>query len=226
MKRACVRRYGKLIYFHHLGQAESPFLAQTAACTVSKSDGEFETPAVLHLFWHIRYEYCDWKLWIITPNYTLYPLNPFVNESDVPITENTDYNVTLDVTCDNEAGTKKIDMNISLSILLNDNVLENVPYIVCHMIRSDSNYTSKEVYPQSYCDIPVTATQYTHTQITSTQAEETSSIISTHSTKTSTVSDINNMRCTTSSADRLYQLQYQVSHLLTLLCLITLLCCL
>ena len=176
---------------------------------------------MLHFYWQIRYEHCDWTLKVATLNFTLYP-NDF--PEDLPIALKSEYNVTSDFICNKDQEVDVVNRNVSLSILLSDNVLETVPYIVCKMTRPNSNFRSREVYLQSCCDIPVTTTQETHTQITSTQAKDTTSITSTHF---NTKSDDNNMCCTISSADQLYP--YQVPHLhvrLALLYLITLLCCL
>jgi hypothetical protein len=113
------------------------------------SISENEEPSVLHVFWQIRYQFCDWTLQVATANYTLHPnLIP----ATVPIAKNSEYNVTLNIMCDGEAPEKIINMNVSLSILLSDNVIEHVPYIMCSLLRLDTNnnvihyHRSRKVY--------------------------------------------------------------------------------
>ena len=108
---------------------------------------------MLHVFWQIQYQLCDWTLRIATANYTLHP-NPF--PATVPIAKNSEYNVTLNIMCNGEGPGKVVNMSVSLSILLNENVIKHVPYILCSLSRLDTNdntihyHRSRKVYLQSY----------------------------------------------------------------------------
>ena len=108
---------------------------------------------MLHVSWEIQYQLCDWTLRIATANYTLHP-NPF--PANVPIAKNSEYNVTLNIMCNGEGPGKIVNMNVSLSILLNENVIKHVPYILCSLSRLDTNdntihyHRSRNFYPQSY----------------------------------------------------------------------------
>ena len=91
----------------------------------------------LSVSWQIYYQHvqCDrmWRVRVATQDYTLYP-NQF--PEDVPITQISEYNVTIN--SDLAACTD----NVTLSLLITENVLEHVPYIVC-IIRTGSGATSE-----------------------------------------------------------------------------------
>ena len=143
------------------------------------STSEDEEMTVLHLYWQIQYELCDWNLWIVTANFTLYPnLVP----AKVPITKNSDYNVTLDTMCNRKTPQNTISMNISLSILLNDNITEHVPYIMCELSRIGTNdmihyHGSGKVYLQSYLH------HHVMTSSTATSTQEMQSFLTSNSTQ-------------------------------------------
>ena len=145
--------------------------------TVSVSTYEDQT--VLHLFWQIQYELCDWNLLVVTPNYTLYP-NPF--PAVVPITKNSEYNVTLEVMCNRDGTGLVKTINITLSIALSDNVIKYAPWIMCLITGIDSenifriHSRSTKVYLQTYLDHDITtisttqSTQEMQSLLTSTQS--------------------------------------------------------
>lgn len=195
---------------------KDPFVSQS----VSISDNE-EPPNLL-VFWQIQYERCDWTLWIITANFSLYP-NPF--SSNLPIAKNNEYNLTLSDKCDGEAPVKTINMNASLSIQLNDNVIEHVPYVICLLSRLDSltNMThyhrSKRVYLHSYVSI-TESTQH------SMSTQEILSLLTSNSTQltviTTTMPSSQYDSITSSAANTIVSYQDMSSCLGALFSLITL----
>ena len=126
----------------------APFIEQLAAL---KSD-----KVTLELFWQIQYEGCDLPVVSInTPDHTLYPVTGFV----IPIELNNEYNVSVKDVCYQGPEVDITEVNVTVSILLSDNVLENVPYIVCIITRIGSNTAtirSREVYLHSYHYITTT----------------------------------------------------------------------
>ena len=76
-----------------------------------------------------------WRVRVATEQYTLYP-----NQlpEDVPIAQVSEYNVTI--SSDSAAC---ID-NVTISLLLTENVLQHVPYVVC-IIRTGSGATSESL---------------------------------------------------------------------------------
>ena len=196
---------------------KDPFVSQS----VSISDNE-EPPNLL-VFWQIQYERCDWTLWIITANFSLYP-NPF--SSNLPIAKNNEYNLTLSDKCDGEAPVKTINMNASLSIQLNDNVIEHVPYVICLLSRLDSltNMThyhrSKRVYLHSYVSITESTTQH------SMSTQEILSLLTSNSTQltviTTTMPSSQYDSITSSAANTIVSYQDMSSCLGALFSLITL----
>lgn len=180
---------------------------------------------MLHVFWQIQYQLCDWTLRIATANYTLHP-NPF--PATVPIAKNSEYNVTLNVMCDGEGPGKIVNMNVSLSIILNDNVIEHVPYILCSLSRLDTNdnsihyHRSRKVYLQSYLyhDIMTSSTALTQDSTSSTQEMQ-----SYHLTSNQAILSTRNEGIT-SSANNLMMISHEgfITYCGALFCLITLLC--
>ena len=141
MLRMLKLRFHRMLCFHLLGQTPDPFVRQLVTRSAT---------GILTLFWQIQGEQCNWLIRVVTTNYTLYPADQV--PADVPIELNSEYNVTEnynEVPCDPERG---LEVNVTLSILLNDNVLENVPYVVCKISRRVSSnnmielHRSKEVY--------------------------------------------------------------------------------
>lgn len=98
----------------------------------------------------------------MTQNHTLYPI---LLPEDVPIKEHSDYNVTV---VNNGCESNVVNVTVTLSILLNDNVLRNVPYIMCKIERTDSGSNgpirrkSDKVYLQRPTTVQPTV-QPTHT---------------------------------------------------------------
>ena len=109
---------------------------------------------MLKLFWQILIENCDdkwpWTVTVVTQIYTLYP-NQF--PQDLPIKEHEEFNVTLtDLRC--HQNSLLLEKNVTLSILINDNIVENVPYVLCKISKWDSSgistvYLSRSVYLQT-----------------------------------------------------------------------------
>jgi hypothetical protein len=171
-----------------------------------------EEPSVLHVFWQIQYQFCDWTLRVATANYTLHP-NPF--PANVPIAKSSEYNVTLNVMCDHEAPEKIINMNVSLSILLSDNVIEHVPYIMCSLLRVDTNnnmihyHSSRKEYLQSYLhhDFMTSSTAITQGSTPSTQEKQSYYLTSNQSTQSfvSTIVSTRNEGITSSANNTSYE---------------------
>ena len=98
----------------------------------------------IFLNWKVQYKPCDWPLISLkTMNYTLHPNNSFL-----PIEYGKDINVTVD-----ECNSDKTDIDITLSIHLNEDILEHVPYIVCIITRHTeggrNERRSEELYLQA-----------------------------------------------------------------------------
>ena len=81
---------------------------------------------LLTVSWQINYQHvqCDrmWRVRVATEHYTLYP-NQF--PEDVPIAQIAEYNVTIDST------SAACTDNVTLSLLLTENVIQHVPYVEC-----------------------------------------------------------------------------------------------
>ena len=98
----------------------------------------------LVLFWRIKYGSCARPLiYIHTLNHTLYPHNHFI-----PIARYDEYNVTIvKRICSDED--HMTEVNVTLSLVLNDNVRQHVPYVVCIVRRRSGGYSdirSNEVH--------------------------------------------------------------------------------
>ena len=109
------------------------------------------------LQWKARYESCDWPLVAVkTMNYSLYL--PEDNNNFLPIEIERELNITANDVC--ISGRTHID--VTLSIHLNDYVLEHVPYIVCIITRLnvnfDCDYRSEELYLQANTNCSSTKT--------------------------------------------------------------------
>ena len=113
----------------------------------------------LTVSWQIYYEHvqCDhmWRVRVATELYTLHP-NQF--PEDVPIAQISEYNITIN------SNSASCTDNVTLRLLLTENVIEHVPYVVC-IIRTGSGATSvshksERVYLNS--TIPTSETTTTH----------------------------------------------------------------
>lgn len=112
---------------------------------------------VLTIFWQIQFDECGWRVSIVTPNYTLHP-NQFPQY--VPIEKDKEYNVSFiknNAACVHGEG-RIHEINVTLSIILNENVLKNAPYIVCLLSRRriggvSELHRSKEVYLQTFMSV-------------------------------------------------------------------------
>ena len=127
--------------------------------------------------WQIYYQHvqCDrmWRVRVATERYTLYP-NQF--PEDVPITQVSEYNVTI-----NSDSTTCTD-NVTISLLLTENVLQHMPYVVC-IIRTGSGATS-ESHRSDQVDINAPSASST-TQIPD---RETTTMMTQNSVNTNTMS--------------------------------------
>lgn len=74
-----------------------------------------------------------WRVRVATEQYTLYP-NQF--PEDVPIAQFAEYNVTID------SNSAACTDNVTLSLLLTENVIQHVPYVEC-IIRTGSGATAE-----------------------------------------------------------------------------------
>lgn len=74
-----------------------------------------------------------WRVRVATEYYTLYP-NQF--PEDVPIAQVAEYNVTID------SNSAACTDNVTLSLLLTENVIQHVPYVEC-IIRTGSGATAE-----------------------------------------------------------------------------------
>lgn len=146
---------------HLAGKNPDPFVSQL----ILKS----EKTDILTIFWQIQLEECGWRVRVVTPNYTLHP-----NRFPLPIEKHKEYNVSFikDYTACVGGEEKVYEMNVTLSIILNENVLKNAPYIVCLISRQgidgvSQNHRSKEVYLQSYMSAVTTTVENQSPQSTS-----------------------------------------------------------
>ena len=114
----------------------------------------------LTVSWQIYYQHvqCDrmWRVRVATELYTLYP-NQF--PGDVPIAQISEYNVTIN------SNSAFCTDNVTLSLLLTENVLEHVPYAVC-IIRTGSGATSESHRSER---VYLNSTIQTPTETTTTQ---------------------------------------------------------
>ena len=113
-------------------------LAQT---TETGDDGTLK----LLLLWQVRYNIpCDANVrplvYVVTVDHTLHPPNQFV-----PIAENDEYNVTI-AKCEREDAENTTEVNVALSLLLNDNVLKHVPYIQCSISTAGYGEITSKVH--------------------------------------------------------------------------------
>ena len=181
---------------------------------------------MLRVSWEIQYQLCDWTLRIATANYTLHP-NPF--PATVPIAKNSEYNVTLNIMCNGEGPGKVVNMNVSLSILLNDNVIKHVPYILCSLSRLDTNdntihyHRSRKVYLQSYLYHEIMTSSTALTQDSTSFTQEMQSLY--HLTSNQAILSTRNEGIT-SSANNIMMISHEgfFTYYGALFCLITLLC--
>ena len=112
-----------------------------------------------------------WRVRVATEHYTLYP-NQF--PEDVPIAQIAEYNVTID------SNSAACTDNVTLSLLLTENVIQHVPYVEC-IIRTGSGATAEM---RTSDRVPVNVPSTTQTpQTTVTQTTVTPTVI----TNTTTV---------------------------------------
>lgn len=98
--------------------------------------------SVVFLEWRVQYEPCDLPdVDIRTMKYLLHPSNHFI-----PDQISRDVNVTENRVCN--SGRKQI--NITLSIHLNEYILEHVPYIVCIITRYTGGDTKSDQSEKLY----------------------------------------------------------------------------
>lgn len=120
-------------------ESDSIFIEQPTPLNLCVLNGK-----TIFLNWKVQYEPCDWpSIFVKTMNYTLYPNNRFL-----PIEIEEEFNITATDVCNSG----KIHINVTLSIHLNEDVLEHVPYIVCIIDRSTEGSgrdRSEELYLQA-----------------------------------------------------------------------------
>ena len=121
----------------------------------------------LTVSWQIYYQHvqCDrmWRVRVATEQYTLLP-NQF--PEDVPVARISEYNVTIN------SNSAFCTDNVTLDLLLTENVIQHVPYVVC-IIRTGSgtaseSHRSERVYLNS--TIQTLDTTTTHNIVTYTTA--------------------------------------------------------
>ena len=127
-------------YNGHAGETtESIFTEQPYPLNLCVLNGK-----TIFLQWKIQYEPCDWPtVDVKTMEYMLYPDNNFL-----PTEIEREVNVTVNDVCN--SGKKHI--NVTLSIDLNEYVLEHVPYLVCIITRfteGAGTYRSEKLYLQA-----------------------------------------------------------------------------
>ena len=136
--------YG-FISFADSEQTTDPAYTQHTDLVQTAQTGDDGTLTLI-LFWQVRYNLpCDaWPpfVFVTTVNHTFHPPNPFV-----PIAENDEYNVTVAKSPECSDTENTTEVNVTLSLLLNDNVLQHVPYIQCLI--------SREAYGDIRSQVPV-----------------------------------------------------------------------
>ena len=98
----------------------------------------------LELLWQVDHYPCDWRVSVETERHSLLP-NPC--PKDVPIANNSEYNVTITPDIDEQCtvnSSARFEINVTVTFLLTGNVLENVHNISCEVtyIMSDSIISS------------------------------------------------------------------------------------
>ena len=141
-----------MAYNDHAGETitmESIFTEQPNPLNLCILNGK-----TILLQWKVLYEPCDdWPTVAVkTMNYSFYPDNNFL-----PIEIEREFNVTVNDMCN--SGRAHID--VTLSIHLNEYVLEHVPYIVCIVTtfpEGEGPYRSEELYLQANTNCSSTTT--------------------------------------------------------------------
>ena len=96
----------------------------------------------LELLWQVDQYPCGWRVTVETERHSLHP-----NQSDIPIAKNREYNVTITPDIDEQCAVNssaRFEINVTVTLLLTENVLENVHNISCEVtyIMSDSIISS------------------------------------------------------------------------------------
>ena len=108
----------------------TPFISEPMSPALAQENSTME------FIWEI--ENCDWETRILTEEYTLYPN---IDPTQVPIKNNTDYNVSI--TCNESA----MNMYVTFSITYNRNLLQhNIEYIICRVFMNmdiETKYESR-----------------------------------------------------------------------------------
>ena len=155
----------------HAGQDEPSFIEEPEQTTVERN-------TTMILSWLIENELCDdpgssWFMSIVTQNDSLTLYSRVKGETPFP----DDYNVTVGRNVCSDNGRKRI--NVTLTIVLSDSVLQYVDFIRCMMTNrvERRNITSKKFY-----FIPDVTVEPTTTSTTSTPCTQTTSSTSSEST--------------------------------------------
>ena len=149
------------IHYHAGETINSIFIEQPDPLNLCDLNGE-----TIFLQWIAQYEPCDHPtIFVQTLNFVLYPTT-----NDTPPTEiKNEVNATVDDgVC--TPGKKFKRINVSLSMHLNEHILEHVPYIECAIIRRTEEHRiyniSEKLYLQANTNCFYTTTGNQSTDIT------------------------------------------------------------
>ena len=111
----------------------TPFILEPLSPVLAQENSTME------FIWEI--ENCGWETRILTEEYTLYPI---IDPTQVPIKENTDYNVSI--TPEPEVCKERaMNMSVTFSITYNRNLLQhNIEYIICKVFMTMDSETMYE----------------------------------------------------------------------------------
>ena len=110
---------------------------------------------------------------VVTNEYNLLPPSHYL-----PIMKHQEFNVTLnDRLCGSETN-NMYEMNVTVSLLLSDNVIQNLPFVACILSNRNNVHKSEKVYLSNFISSTSTTTEEPHST-EGYQTNSTHSIVST-----------------------------------------------
>ena len=166
----------------HTGEStDSIFTEQPSPLNLCIVNGK-----TIFLQWRVQYEPCEWpRTTVKTMRYTLYP-----NNVNLPIEIEKEVNVSVNDACN----FGRTHINVTLSIHLNEFVLQHVPYLVCIITRySDgggTSYRSEELHIEAVRNCFITTTGKHVTDYDTTDVQLNATMETSASNETSSASCI------------------------------------